>query len=396
MARILGKQLLQMPVFIGIAAILTFFSCKPAEPDTTSLKKEIVTAYAQVVFATYEDALTTAKLLQTAVDTFLNNPTELNLKAAQKSWKTARAFYGQTEVFRFYDGPIDNGETGVEGLLNAWPLDEVYVDYVVGEPNAGIINKVQEYPEITRELLVSLNEKGGEENISCGYHAIEFMLWGQDVSDKKPGQRPYTDFIPGTVSNDRRRTFLQLNTSLLIEHLTKLCDAWQPGKTDNYAAKFLSENPDNALQKILTGMGVLSKVEMAGERMFTAYDNASQEDEQSCFSDNTKADLQNNIGGIINAYFGNYVRFDKSNIQSAGIDDLVRINHPELADSTELLLKKCNNDIQNIYYPFDQAIVLENKREQVMKAILTTQQLGEQFSIIASTLGITINVNAAD
>ena len=143
-------------------------------------------------------------------------------------------------------------------------------------------------------------------------------------------------------------------------------------------------------------MGVLSKVEMAGERMFTAYDNASQEDEQSCFSDNTKADLQNNIGGIINAYFGNYVRFDKSNIQSAGIDDLVRINHPELADSTELLLKKCNNDIQNMYYPFDQAIVLENKREQVMKAILTTQQLGEQFSIIASTLGITINVNAAD
>ena len=85
MARILGKQLLQMPVFIGIAAILTFFSCKPAEPDTTSLKKEIVTAYAQVVFATYEDALTTAKLLQTAVDTLLNNPTELNLKAAQKS-----------------------------------------------------------------------------------------------------------------------------------------------------------------------------------------------------------------------------------------------------------------------------------------------------------------------
>lgn len=396
MARILGKQLLQMPVFIGIAAILTLFSCKPTEPDTTSLKKEIIKTYSQVVFATYEDALTTAKLLQTAVDTFLNDPTELHLKAAQKAWITARAFYGQTEVFRFYDGPIDNGETGVEGLLNAWPLDEVYVDYVVGEPNAGIINNVQEYPAITRDLLVSLNEKGGEENISCGYHAIEFMLWGQDVSEQKPGQRPYTDFIPGTVSNDRRRTFLQLNTGLLIEHLTKLCDAWQPGKIDNYAAKFLSENPDNALQKILTGIGVLSKVEMAGERMFTAYDNASQEDEQSCFSDNTKADLQNNIGGIINVFYGNYVRYDKTNVDGAGIDDLLKNNHSAMLDSTVMMLKKCNNDIQNIYYPFDQAIVLDNKREQVMKAILTTQQLGEQFSIIAAALGITINVNAAD
>lgn len=393
MARILGKQLLQMPVFIGIAAILTLFSCKPAEPDTTSLKKEIVTAYSQVVFATYEDALTTAKLLQSAVDTFLNNPTELHLKAAQKAWITARAFYGQTEVFRFYDGPIDNGETGVEGLLNAWPLDEVYVDYVVGEPNAGIINNVQEYPAITRDLLVSLNEKGGEENISCGYHAIEFMLWGQDVSEQKPGQRPYTDFIPGTVSNDRRRTFLQLNTGLLIEHLTKLCDAWQPGKTDNYAAKFLSENPDNALQKILTGMGVLSKVEMAGERMFTAYDNASQEDEQSCFSDNTSDDLIYNLMGIANVFRGSMHRLAGDTLRVVSMSQLLELNHPQVAETTHKQLQKTYQSFVTMPQPFDRAIIRPDSRTAVMESILAVQELGEQFSIIATTLGLTINVS---
>ena len=47
--------------------------------------------------------------------------------------------YSPTEVFRFYGGPIDD-DNGPEGLLNAWPLDEVFIDYVLGNPDAGIIN----------------------------------------------------------------------------------------------------------------------------------------------------------------------------------------------------------------------------------------------------------------
>ena len=37
-------------------------------------------------------------------------------------------------------------------------MDEAHADYVEGDPNAGIINMVDEYPEITTDLLTRLNE----------------------------------------------------------------------------------------------------------------------------------------------------------------------------------------------------------------------------------------------
>jgi putative iron-regulated protein len=393
--RNLKSSSLLLAVFTGFLLTIVSSSCNAVEEtDENALSKEVVTGYAAIVLATYNDALSTAIALDSAVAQFLTNPTESNLLKAKTAWITARKFYGQTEVFRFYDGPIDNGENGVEGLLNAWPLDEVYVDYVVGATNSGIINNIATYPEITKSLLVDLNESGGEENISCGYHAVEFMLWGQDLSEASAGTRPASDFIAGNIFNDRRRTYLELTTALIIEHLQKLCDQWNPEIKNNYYATFTELNPADAIQKILSGMGVLSKVELAGERMFTAYDNASQEDEQSCFSDNTKADLMNNMGGIINVFYGTYVRYDKTNIQVKAIDDLLSIKDVTLLKQTDELIKSCNNDFQNIHHPFDIAITHEDKRPQVMKAILSVQLLGDQMALIANALGTSINVSA--
>jgi len=389
-----GSSLL-LAVFVGISMLSLIISCKSeVKSNANELPQTVVEGYAAIVFATYDDALLTAKNLESAVSEFLASPTNENLSSAKTAWITARKYYGQTEVFRFYDGPIDNGETGVEGLLNAWPLDEVYVDYVDGAPNAGIINNITTYPEITKSLLVAMNEKGGEENISCGYHAIEFMLWGQDLSNTTAGTRPVADFITGNLINDRRRTYLELTASLLVEHLQQLKDQWNPEIENNYYKTFVGLAPEIAIQKILTGMGVLSKVELAGERMFTAYDNANQEDEQSCFSDNTKADLMNNIGGIMNVFFGMYVRYDKSNLQVNAIADLLLLKDVTLYKQTESLIRTCNNEFQNIYQPFDNAIVLAEKRPQVMQAILSIQQLGDQMALIAAALGTSINVNA--
>jgi len=389
-----GSSLL-LAVFVGISMLSLIISCKSeVKSKANELPQTVVEGYAAIVFATYYDALLTAKNLESAVSEFLASPTNENLSSAKTAWITARKYYGQTEVFRFYDGPIDNGETGVEGLLNAWPLDEVYVDYVDGAPNAGIINNITTYPEITKSLLVAMNEKGGEENISCGYHAIEFMLWGQDLSNTTAGTRPVADFITGNLINDRRRTYLELTASLLVEHLQQLKDQWNPEIENNYYKTFVGLAPEIAIQKILTGMGVLSKVELAGERMFTAYDNANQEDEQSCFSDNTKADLMNNIGGIMNVFFGMYVRYDKSNLQVNAIADLLLLKDVTLYKQTESLIRTCNNEFQNIYQPFDNAIVLAEKRPQVMQAILSIQQLGDQMALIAAALGTSINVNA--
>jgi putative iron-regulated protein len=203
----------------------------------------------------------------------------------------ARPDNGLTEAFRFYGGPIDNEENGPEGLINAWPLDEAYIDYVDGDPSAGIVNDPATFPQITSELLVSLNTLEGEDSISTGWHAIEFLLWGQDHNPDGPGNRPFTDYVAGaggTAANQARRaTYLRVVADLLVENLRQVKDAWAPGSADNYRAEFLSVDADEALTRILTGMGELSGGELTGERLAVAFDTKDQEDEHSCSRTNT-------------------------------------------------------------------------------------------------------------
>lgn len=368
--------------FIAITCLSS--SCKNDASTSSDLETKVVADYADHVFNTYTETLSAAKYLQSAVDGFLAAPSDSTLQEARNGWRIARAYYGKTEAFRFYDGPIDNGEHGVEGLLNAWPLDEAYVDYVEGNSSTGIINDIKTYPEITRDLLVSLNEKGGEENISCGYHAIEFMLWGQDLDTITAGKRPFTDFIAGSLINDRRRTYLKLVTDLLMEHLQYVTDQWSPKIQDNYRIAFLEADPKESLQKIFTGIGVLAKVELAGERMFTAYDNASQEDEQSCFSDNTYADLQSNLDGIARIFFGNEGR--------TGLRQLLESKDPAAAQNVETQLKATQQAFEHMHQPFDRAIAVDAYRAETMQAILAVQKLGNDIANAASALQLTINV----
>ena len=255
-----------------------------AHGDVDALKKEALETYADIVFASYEDSLTLAVELQTAINTFVESPSEETHQAAQAAWLASNEPYGQTEAYRFYGGPIDD-EDGPEGLLNAWPLDEAYVDYVDGNETAGIISNVAEYAEINADLLMSLNEVGAEENISTGYHAIEFLLWGQDQYEDSAGQRSYTDYVAEGENAEiatRRGQYLTTAADLLVQHLTELNADWDPSGADNYRATFLALPADEALQMVLTGLGVLSKSELAGERMFTAYDNQDQEDDPLC------------------------------------------------------------------------------------------------------------------
>lgn len=189
--------LLFVPLVLwGCGATPTAPAASDAPADLARVQHAFAETYAEIVYASYVDSLTTAQTLRAALDAFIANPSEATHQAAKLAWLAAQEPYGQTEVYRFYGGPID-GEDGPEALLNSWPLDEAFIDYVEGAPNAGIINHSEQYPEITQELLVELNQVDSEESVTTGYHAIEFLLWGQDFNDDGPGDRPYTDYIKG-------------------------------------------------------------------------------------------------------------------------------------------------------------------------------------------------------
>ena len=363
----------------------------PEGPSFAELKTDVVTHYADGVHALYSKSLASATAMDTAINIFLDDPTPATLEAAKRAWLTARDDYGPTEAFRFYGGPIDNEEDGPEGLINAWPLDEAYIDYVEGDPGAGIINNPDEYSEITAELIESLNEVGAEVNISTGWHAIEFLLWGQDMNDVGPGSRPVSDYI--TAENaDRRGVYLATTSDLLLLHLESLVDAWAPEISGNYRADFLALDVDDALNNIITGIGELSRGELAGERMTVAYEERSQEDEHSCFSDNTVADIIGNARGIQMVYTGDF-----GLTVGPGIMDLVARVDKDLATKLNGEIARSVALADEIPSPFDLHLreTIPNSdpgRSSVLRTIESLEVQTDSIVTAAELIGITISV----
>ena len=305
--------------------------------ETATLGQEAATTYSQIAYQAYSDSLETAQALDDALTALVDEPTQASQEAAKAAWLDAREPYLQTEVYRFYNGPIDNPENGPECQLNCWPMDESYVDYIEDDPDTGIINDTA--LPIDEETLRGKNEEGGEEFISVGYHPIEFLLWGQDntePAEEMPGLRPHTDYLTegGTADNqDRRQDYLDLLGDLMIDDLQFLVDSWSPDDESNYRAGFEGGAWEDALTKMLTGMIILSGFEMAGERLQTALDNGDQEDEHSCFSDNTHRDMVQDARGIQNVWLGQYRALNSADsVDGTGIVDVVASVDPELAD----------------------------------------------------------------
>jgi putative iron-regulated protein len=339
--------------------------------------------YANVVHASYSDSLTATKALQAAINSFLAAPSEAGLAEAKKAWLAAREPYGQTEAFRFYGGPIDD-DKGPEGRINAWPLDEAYIDSVKGKARAGIINNAKTV--ISKQQLSKLNERGGEENISTGYHAIEFLLWGQDFDAKGPGSRAYTDFVDGKAPNaERRRAYLKTVADLLVEDLASVAAAWQPN-ANNFRAKFVKD--PEALRKMLVGIGVLSRAELAGERMEVALDSKNQEDEHSCFSDNTHRDIITNAHGIQNVWLGEYKRLDGSVVKGVSLKDLVAAKNAKVADKVSADIAATLTAAHGIQAPFDQEIVKADGRKRVAATITALKKQASGLVEAAGVLGI--------
>ena len=335
----------------SIVAALSLGAAACSDP----IKTDAVATYSQIVEASYADSISTAQALAASLDDLVASPSAEALTDAQTAWLDSREPYLQTEVYRFYDGPIDNPDDGPEGLLNAWPLDEFYIDYVVDDPTAGIINGTD---TIDAANLEALNGVGGESNVATGYHAIEFLLWGQDLSDTGPGERPYTDYVTdgtGTADNqDRRGTYLTVSGDLMVKHLNDVHSQWTSGA--DYRTEFESD-ADVAFEKILTGMIVLAGFETGGERLQASLDAGDQEEEHSCFSDNTHRDMIQDVQGILNVWTGSYTGTDGSTIDGTGIYDVVNDHDADLASRLDTQIRTSLDLANALQPPYDQEIV---------------------------------------
>ncbi|MDO6684632.1 MULTISPECIES: imelysin family protein [unclassified Agarivorans] len=387
-------------------------------------QNDVVEHYAELAHAVYSDSLSSAVTLQTATQQLINAPSEQSLNAAKQAWLDARRFYQQSEVFRFGNPVVDEWE----GQLNAWPLDEGLIDYVatdyqyeLGNPGATaniVANTSLQVGEdtvdltnITPELLASLNELAGSEaNVATGYHAVEFLLWGQDLHGTKAGagERAYTDYAKGdTCTNgycERRAAYLAAVTQLLIDDLSWMSKQWQKG--GDYQTKLIAEPSEQALRRMMFGMGSLSLGELAGERMKVALEANSTEDEHDCFSDNTHNSHYYNNQGISNVYFGQFKRLDGSTLSGPSLNDLVKQKDSAVAASNTKMFNQsmaetaklvASAEQSGVY--FDQLIAASNTDGHALinGTILALVEQTRAIEASAKVLGIeNLNPDTAD
>ncbi|CAA9199504.1 imelysin family protein [Flavobacterium collinsii] len=388
------KKIVQTLSFL-LLAVFVVASCNNDDKKAEVTKKQVIENYANIAYANYKKAYDDAVVLKAAITTFTTTPTEANFTAAKTAWLKSRESYGTTEGFRFANGPIDNEELkGPEGYINSWPLDENYIDYTAGASTSGIINNPKLYPTIDKASLLVLNTPGTEEtNVSVGYHAIEFLLWGQDLttpSDKKAGQRPYTDYLKtgGTATNqERRATYLNVCADLLTDHLLQVVNQWKEG--GSYRVTFLALKEDVAIKNMYLGITTLVSAELPVERMEVAVGNADQEDEHSCFSDNTHRDITLNLQSVINIYKGNYGAVD-----GASLEDLVKQANTEIYNTTDVSINSCLTKMTAILAPFDLAISGGKESVEGKKVIAAATELktfGANLLAGAVKIGIIVN-----
>jgi putative iron-regulated protein len=365
-----------------------------AQPVATPDLRPVIESYAELSSRVYRDAYRAALNLQKSVDELVTTPSagvEAALAAARRAWLDSRPAYGRTEALRFYEGPIDfgkrpDGTQGPEPRINAWPLNEAYIDYVQGNPRAGLINEPG--AAITRATLIERNARDDESDVTTGFHAIEFLLWGQDLDPDGPGNRPASDFV-GEGAAARRRAYLKAATDLLVDDLRFVVDQWAPDAA-NYRASFTALDTRESAAHILTGIATLAGFEVAAERLATPLDSGSQEDEHSCFSDSTHIDILANATGIADAYFGRTRDF-----QGVGIDTAIAAISPEIAARIDEQLATSVKLARSMDHPFDRTLATppgSPQRAKVEALITSLQTLARLFKLGGQLLGVNIVV----
>ena len=182
-------------------------------------------------------------------------------------------------------------------------------------------------------LSSTLHELDGiEANVASGYHAIEFLLWGQDLNGNEAGagQRLASDYDLSNCTNghcQRRSDYLIAAVDLLISDIDWMQQQWQ---TNGRARLDLSINESAGLNAILTGMGSLSYGELAGERTKLALLLGDPEEEQDCFSDNTHNAHFYDVQGILNVFTGQYEMSNGEVLQGPSIGQLIGHRDAEL------------------------------------------------------------------
>lgn len=217
-----------------------------------------------LAYAQLSDATQAAKALNDAIQTLLTTPNEKTLEAARLQWQATYSTYLKSVVFSYL--PIKSPKEwrkqhityrDLVFLIDPWPIEGGYVDYVEQHPFSGIVNDLT--LEINADTVFNQHGLSDPSSASLGFQVLAFLLWGEQ------GQRQASDFDnhtntaavvgddtqktqPAVVSvqnNPRRRALIKHVSDRLHHDLNHLKQRWQT--SGHYAQALVIMPPMQAL-----------------------------------------------------------------------------------------------------------------------------------------------------
>ncbi len=429
---------------LTVTTLIGLTACQTTPAMNTASSTSILEAYANMASDVYSDAMNDAKKLQTTITNFNKAPSENGFSSVKTAWLASRESYGQSEIFRLSNGPIDAEDGWVaeaygapEGQLNAWPLDENMIDYTIDEngkrtsgniiDTAGLFNpggdgaKAINVSTISADAIAALNENGGDANVATGYHAIEFLVWGQDQDYANfsadtitngaltAGQRPLTDYTSDQYAS-RRMAYLAAASEQIVTDLTTIVSAWSTATSSNcsvdatgcYRAALLGQlsgkdadkniPKTTAIKQIIGGMGVFIKSELANERIAVAVLTPSEEDEHSCFSDNTHRDISLNYQGFLNVLKASYNGKKYGDSLYANATGSTKAEVDTLIKSINMKVAQMNLLAENKWH-FDYQILAGNNARDIRKMKNEMRKLGDMMVSVANDMNLSLTTD---
>lgn len=152
-----------------------------------------------MAYTSLSQANQAAQLLDNKLASFMHHPNPATQSEVQQAWRNAYDHFLASLIYSYIPSkdPTEwqKRRMAYQDLLiqlDSWPIEGGYIDYVEGYPFSGIVN----------DLTLTINEQSirtqhgftDSSNASLGYHALEFMLWGERSANQ--AMRSAQDFVP--------------------------------------------------------------------------------------------------------------------------------------------------------------------------------------------------------
>ena len=264
-----------------------------------------------VAYTRLSQASQSAQVMDNKLASFMYHPNPMSQEEITQSWRQAYDDFLYTLIFAYL--PIqDPPDWHTQRIaysdlliqLDSWPIEGGYIDYIPGYPFSGIVN----------DLALNIDEKSirsqhgftDPTNASLGYHAIEFMLWGQEgarsahdffpqentapvpVNDTDESSHGYDEqglYVNKTIArtpqnHNRRRQYTKLLSVILQKDLHRIQRRWEPSN-GYYSQLLLQSRAENTLQaSLVAGQRFISE-ELLQKRFHlisSEFSDSSQQD----------------------------------------------------------------------------------------------------------------------